>query len=166
MTDPAPFHRLLRFFTTRLPSHPDRNLLRLSDSLRGNLALGLDFPVALTVALGRHLTLRNTRRLWSLDIHIPSVPWRRTPLDGVDGVDPAKEYSRAEFTRLAGREAGFGARADALGVWALAADVRTGLLKGEDVLAFQKGELLERVEERRKGGREQVLPLWRGGPIS
>ena len=52
-----------------------------------------------------------------------------------------------------------------MGVWALAADVKTGRIEGEDIVAFQKGTLLKEIERRRKD-RSQVLPLWRGGPIS
>lgn len=65
---------------------------------------------------------------------------------------------------LAGRN-GWTGQADAIGVWSLAADVNTGRIEGEDVVAFQKGTLLKKIEERRKD-RSQVLPLWRGGPIS
>ena len=60
---------------------------------------------------------------------------------------------------------GWGARAEALGLWALASDVATGGLKGEDVVALQRGTLLETLVERRKD-RSQVLPFYRGGPIS
>jgi hypothetical protein len=56
-------------------------------------------------------------------------------------------------------------RLDAVGLWALAADTETGRLKGGDVVGFQRGTLLQEIEKRRKG-REQVLPLWRGGPLS
>ncbi|SMY28995.1 unnamed protein product [Zymoseptoria tritici ST99CH_1A5] len=156
-----PFHRLLSFYSNRNPH--DSQTIRLQDSLRGNLSLGLDFPVALAVAIGRHLYLKNTT-FFSLNIHVPSVKWHTTPLHGVE-VDEKKEYTRAEIMEVVRREKGFMAGLDALGVWALAADVKTGRVKGGDVLAFQEGRLLGEVERRRKG-REQVLPLWRGGPIS
>ncbi|SMQ55308.1 unnamed protein product [Zymoseptoria tritici ST99CH_3D7] len=68
-----PFHRLLSFYSNRNPH--DSQTIRLQDSLRGNLSLGLDFPVALAVALGRHLYLKNTT-FFSLNIHVPSVPRR------------------------------------------------------------------------------------------
>ncbi|KAK4497531.1 hypothetical protein PRZ48_011982 [Zasmidium cellare] len=157
----APFHRLLAFYSNRNPH--DSQTIRLQDSIRGNLALGLDFPVAFTVALGRHLFLKNTG-LFSLNIHVPSVAWKETPLHGVR-VDEKKDYTRFEIFQLAQREKGVFAAVDAYGLWSLAADVRTGLLSGEDVVGFQEGRLFERIERRRKG-REQVLPLWRGGPIS
>lgn len=157
----APFHRLLAFYSNRNPH--DSQTIRLQDSIRGNLSLGLDFPVALGVAVGRHLWLKNTG-LFSLNIHVPSVSWKETPLHGVP-VDEKKEYTRSEIVSLARRDKGLFGAADAVGLWSLAADVKTGLLKGEDVVGFQEGKLFERVERRRKD-RSQVLPLWRGGPIS
>lgn len=80
-------------------------------------------------------------------------------------MDEKKEYTRSEIVSLARQEKGMFGAVDALGLWSLAADVRTGLLKGEDVVGFQEGKVFERIERRRKD-RSQVLPLWRGGPIS
>ncbi|KAK4611515.1 hypothetical protein CLAFUW4_13225 [Fulvia fulva] len=157
----APFHRLLAFYSNR--NQDDTQTIRLQDSLRGNLALGLDFPVALGIAVGRHLFLKNTG-LFSLNIHVPSVSWKETPLHGVE-VDEKKEYTMSEVMGMAREKKGpFGA-VDGMGVWSLAADVKTGLVKGEDIVGFQEGRLFERIEKRRKD-RNQVLPLWRGGPIS
>lgn len=161
MSEPAPFHRLLAFYSNRSP-YPDTQTIRLQDSLTGNLALGLDFPVALGIALGRHLYLRNTGWL-SLNIHVPSVVTKRTLLDGLE-VDEKQHYSCGEMWRLAAPN-GIQGRVDAVGLWSLAADVKTGLVSGEDVVEFQKGEVFERIERRRKGT-DQILPLWRGGPIS
>jgi len=160
-TAPAPFHRLLSYYSN-LSATPDNQTIRLIDSLRGNLALGLDFPFALTIAIGRHLFLRNVP--WSLNIHIPRVGWKTTPLEGVE-IDEKRTYTQAEFVAEVRKTKGWFGAMDGLGVWALAADVHTNKLKGEDVVSFQQGTLLERIEERRKG-RDQVLPLWRGGPIS
>jgi hypothetical protein len=156
-----PFHRLLSFYSNLSPT-PDTQTIRLQDSLYGNLSLGLDFPVAFAIALGRHLFLKNTG-FFSLNIHIPSVPTKVTLLDGID-VEEKKSYSCSELVSLAGKN-GLAGQADAVGVWALAADVKTGRIEGEDVVAFQKGTLLREIERRRKD-RSQVLPLWRGGPIS
>lgn len=156
----APFHRLLAFYSNRNAN--DTQTIRLQDSIQGNLALGLDFPVALGIALGRHLWLQNTG-LFSLAIHVPSCRWKETPLHGV-AVDEQKDYTRGEIMALARRDKGVLGAVDALGLWSLAADVRTGLLKGGDVAAFQRGVLFEEVERRRRG-RGQVLPLWRGGPV-
>lgn len=156
----APFHGLLAFYSNRSP-HPDTQTMRLQDSLSGNLALGLDFPVALAIALGRHLYLKNTS-FFSLDIHVPSVKLLKTPLDGIE-IDEKKRYTCSEIMAAA-KPNGIQGQADAVGLWALASDVKTGLLHGEDVVKFQRGTLFESVERRRRN-REQVLPLYRGGPI-
>jgi hypothetical protein len=155
-----PFHRLLSFYSHRNSS--DTQTIRLRDSLYGNLALGLDFPVALAIAIGRHLFLKNTG-FFSLNIHVPSVSTKNTLIEGID-VEEKRSYSCGELVSLAGRN-GLMSQADAAGVWALAADVNTGRIEGKDVVAFQKGTLLRDIETRRKD-RSQVLPLWRGGPIS
>ena len=55
---------------------------------------------------------------------------------------------------------------EALGLWSLAADVKTSRISGADVVAFQRGDLFEGLVARRRRSREQVLPLWRGGPVS
>lgn len=156
-----PFQSLLSYYSNR-SQYPDTQTIRLQDSIRGNLALGLDFPVALCIAVGRHLWLRNTGLL-SLNIHVPSVEVKTTLLEGVE-VNEKKEYTCSEIVAASARN-GIKGRVDAVGVWALAADVKTGLLKGEDVVGFQQGTLFERIEKRRQGT-EQILPLWRGGPIS
>lgn len=156
-----PFHRLLSFYSNRNPH--DSQIIRLRDSLRGNLALGLDFPVALGIAIGRHIFLRNTS-LFSLNIHVPSVSWKLTPIDDVE-VDEEKNYTCSELFALTRKEKGIFAALDALGLWSFAADVKSGMVTGKDVVAFQRGALLHEVEKRRKD-RGQVLPLWRGGPIS
>ncbi|KAK5125178.1 hypothetical protein LTR85_000854 [Meristemomyces frigidus] len=157
----APFHRLLAYYSNRSDS-PDTQTIRLQDSLRGNLALGLDFPAALGLAIGRHMWLSNTG-FFSLNIHVPSVSVTKTLLDGI-AIDEKKEYTRSEIVAAA-RPNGVMGQADALGLWALASDVHSGMLKGEDVVGFQQGTLLERMEKRRKD-RSQVLPFYRGGPIS
>ncbi|CAK4022537.1 Hypothetical predicted protein [Lecanosticta acicola] len=158
-----PFHRLLAFYSNRNTN--DTQTIRLQDSIRGNLALGLDFPVALGVAIGRHVWLKNTG-FFSLNIHVPSVTWRETPLHDVK-VDEKREYTCSEIMSLAREKKGMFGAVDAMGLWALAADVKSGKLRGEDVVGFQEGRVFEKIEKRRKfrGPGEQVLPLWRGGPI-
>lgn len=156
-----PFHRLLSFYSNR-SSYPDTQTIRLTDSLTGNLSLGLDFPAALAIAGGRHLYFRNTG-FFSLNIHVPTVSTHKTLLDGID-IDEKREYTASEMWGVA-RPNGWQGRLDAVGLWTLAADTKTGTLTGSDVVSFQQGTLLENLEKRRKD-RSQVLPLWRGGPIS
>lgn len=59
------------------------------------MALGLDFPVACAVALGRHLFLRNVG-FFSLSIFVPKVSWKATPLEGLE-VDEKKAYTCSEL---------------------------------------------------------------------
>jgi hypothetical protein len=157
-----PFHNLLYWYARR-SEYPDTQTITFSDSLRGNLALGLDFPVALVIATGRHLWLRNTGFL-SLNIDVKSVPWKATLLEGVE-FEEAREYRRQEVWEKA-KEKGWSARLDGLGVWALAAGTTGDMqLRGADAVRFQRGEgFFENVERRRKG-KGDVLPFWRGGPV-
>lgn len=157
-----PFHRLLSFYSNRNPY--DSQTIRLQDSITGNLALGLDFPVACAVALGRHLFLRNVG-FFSLSIFVPKVSWRTTPLEGLQ-VDEKKDYTCSELVGEA-RQQNLGVMGvmECAGLWSLAADVHTGLVRGEVVEGFKRGTVFRDLEQRRKD-RSQVLPLWRGGPIS
>ncbi|KAM3422276.1 hypothetical protein BST61_g2637 [Cercospora zeina] len=164
-----PFHRLLSFYSNRNPH--DSQTIRFQDSIKGNLALGLDFPVACAVALGRHLFLRNVSS-FSLSIYVPKVSWRTTPLEDL-AIDEKKDYTCSELVSEA-RKQGLGIMGmmECAGLWGLGADVRTGLLKGEDVGSFQRGRVFGEVEGRRKfrgdgdgGGKGEVLPFWRGGPV-
>lgn len=157
-----PFHRLLSFYSNRNPH--DSETIRFVDSLRGNLSLGLHFPAGEIIALGRHLYLRNTSNWFSLNIHVPSTTWKTTPLENLH-IDPKKEYGMREIAAEGWKQIGLGGAVEAAGLWALAADVKTGLLKGSDVESFREGRLLGELERRRRD-RSQVLPFLRGGPIN
>lgn len=158
----TPFHRLLTFFATR--THPQRQTISLLDSLKGDLSIGLNLPIALSLALLRHLIFRNTGFL-SLTIHVPSVETSRVLLGGPGrfDIEEKRRYGLSEVLGLV-RGEGMSVSADAVGVWGLAAG-RDGKVVGEDLRAFQRGEIMERLVERRRG-RGDVVPFWRGGPIS
>lgn len=82
-------------------------------------------------------------------------------------MDAKKEYTCSELVSEARRQSfGIMGVVECAGLWALAADVKSGLLQGEDVEEFKRGDILRTVAERRRDNRDQVLPLWRGGPIS
>lgn len=134
------------------------------DSLRGDLSIGLNFPIALFLALTRHIVFRNTG-FWSLSIYVPTVRTSRKLLGGPSAfpdLDESKRYGCGELVGLAKKE-GIVAQADAVGLWMLAAE-SDGRVKGEEVRLFQRGEIMERIEQRRRG-LDNVLPFWRGGPI-
>lgn len=176
------FQRLLTFFTPRSSSK-----IRFTDSLKGDLSLGLNFPIALLLATVRHLVFATEHqfsafspRRW--DIAVPAVQTSRLLLGGPGALDGTirdeKRYSLSELWSAVGAGAGAGAgapsgsmslwqtleaRMDAIGLWALAAE-RDGCVSGLEVKMFQRGEIMERIAERRKGV-DNVLPFWRGGPL-
>lgn len=163
MSAQGAFHRLLSFFAHRSP-HPNTSTITFMDSLRGDLSIGLNFPVAVFLATIRHLVFRNTG-FWSLTIYVPTVRTSRKLLGGPSAcraLDESKRYGCAELISLAKRE-GIVAQLDAVGLWMLAAE-KDGKIKGEEVRLFQKGEIMERIAERRRG-MDNVLPFWRGGPL-
>jgi hypothetical protein len=51
-----------------------------------------------------------------------------------------------------------------VGFWTMAANTRTHTVSRDDVERFQHGEWEQAVVKRRRG-RSDVLPFWRGGPI-
>lgn len=166
MSANKPFQTLLAFFATRSPI-PTKTTITLLDSLRGDLSLGLNFPIALFLALTRHLIFRNTG-FWSLDIHVPTVQTSRKLLGGPDafpGIESEKRYGVVELVKQVRRDGGgVVAMGDAVGVWGLCAR-RDGTVRGEECREFQRGEVMQGIAERRRG-RGDVLPFWRGGPIS
>lgn len=183
-----PFHRLLSFFarqgsvrnnsqstsatlsaTTRTSDNNDANTIRFIDSLRGDLALGFNFPLSVFISLARHLIFRNEPGLLSLSIHIPSVKLDRKLLGGpgaYNDVQPDKRYSLSQLDKLI-RNAGGSVkdRFDAIGIYTMAAQRKDGKISGKDVRDFQQGAVLDNIAQRRRG-RDDVLPFWRGGPLS
>ncbi|KAF2154920.1 hypothetical protein K461DRAFT_266263 [Myriangium duriaei CBS 260.36] len=157
----SPFHRLLSFFATR--SSPKSQTITFLDSLRGDLSLGLNFPVAVFLAVTRHLVFRNTGA-FSLTIHVPTVKTSRVLLGGPGrfDIDENRRYGLRELV-AATSGGGLVSKFDAVGCWGLIAE-RDGTVSGRDVRAFQRGEVMEEVVRRRRG-RADVLPFWRGGPI-
>ncbi|KAK4974726.1 hypothetical protein LTR66_011063 [Elasticomyces elasticus] len=152
-----PFNRHLVYFASKSPND---KLQTPYDSLRGYLSIGLNFPVACILTLGLHVLYRNTG-LFSFAIDIPAVRTTRTMLVGLPLEQ--KEYSGVELARLA-RPHGVKEQMGAVGMWVIAADAQTGRVSREDVELYQKGELMERLEARRRDRRD-VVPWWRGGPI-
>lgn len=168
MSTQLAFQRLLTFFSKQSPKHGSSTISFL-DSLRGDLSLGLNFPLALVLALTRHLVFRNAGGLFSLQIHVPSVKTSRKLLGGpgaFPSISEEKRYTRSELVNAVRREnASVVEQLDANGLWFLAAHRRDGKVSGKEVRMFQSGEIMESIAERRRNSREDVLPFWRGGPI-
>lgn len=159
----SPFQRHLSFF--------DRNndgFIYFGESLRGNLSVGLDFPVAVAMAFGYHAVYGNTGTMLLgpfRGIDITKVRAKRNMLEQIplESV-PEQGLSRKEVVALA-RANGLMDRAHTSGLWAFSAS-RQGYLSKDDIKLYQQGTMLYELERRRKDNRDHVLPLYRGGPIS
>ena len=89
-------------------------------------------------------------------------------LEDVDVDAGTKGASRKQLLHAV-RSKGIFDRLHVLGLWALAADVNSGTFSTAELEASRSGELLWMVEERRRhrdGAHGEILPLWRGGPVS
>lgn len=80
---------------------------------------------------------------------------------GAFKIDESRRYGVLELVNSVD---GLMPKLDAFGCWALAAN-REGRISGSDVRSFQRGEVMEKLVERRRVGRKDVLPFWRGGPF-
>lgn len=185
-----PFHRLLTFFarqrslsssgsSSRIPattkttsgSTSSITTIRFIDSLRGDLALGFNFPISVLLSLARHIIFRTGPGIFSLSIHIPSVKLDRKLLGGPGAysIDPEKRYSLTEVMKTLKDSSEGGNlkdQLDAFGIWTMAAERKDGKITGRDLRDFQEGTVLDNIAKRRRTGRDDVLPFWRGGPLS
>lgn len=163
----SPFHRHLKHF-----ARATSNQITILSSLRAALALGLDFPVACILSIGLRVTYGSFP--FTSPIDIPSVPPSslRTQLE--DAPVDKQQYSCADLVNLyrhspTSSQRGPIRRAIDTGhvvsFWAMAADTKTHMVNAETLKKFQKGTWAEEIVERRRQ-RNDVLPFWRGGPIS
>ena len=106
---------------------------------------------------------------------VRSVPKKNFETQLQDAKLTRPSYSCAEILNLAGGPAGFPSLQWALNTshllvfWTTAASVKTGLVDRADVERFQTGDWVGAVAKRRRtrlAGKGEVLPFWRGGPIS
>lgn len=163
----TPFQRHLLFFS--MPTISPR--LTFLSALRAGIALGLDLPVAIVLSLSLRILYAPFPLVWS-PILVDKIPEsaHRTQLSSVNLPRDKSEYTCSELLRLLGRGTGTSFlnhkidQGHIIGFWAMAADARTNTVSRADVERFQHGEWEEKVVEKRRG-REDVLPLWRGGPI-
>jgi hypothetical protein len=161
---PSPaFLKHLSFFA----SHDQPDVITFTSALKSSLTLGLNFPasVFLSIAL---------RALYSPSWLLLSPPNLRSLNVNYTQLQQAKltqtAYTQSELQNLVPEDTStlhrLVNRGHVFGLWALAADARTSLVKREDVGEFQNGTLMQRLAERRHIGRNDVLPFYRGGPIS
>lgn len=158
----SPFQRHLAFF-----DRDNDGFVYLGESLRGCLSIGLDFPAALSMAVGFQILYGNTRPFFFgpfRGIEVSRVTNERTMLQDVPiDLKHNPVFSRKELSTVV-RQKGFMDRAHIFGLWALAADGE-GKVSRRDIELCQAGMILPELERRRKT-RSDVLPLYRGGPIS
>jgi hypothetical protein len=159
------FQRHLIFFST--PTNPPK--LTFLSGLRAAVSLGLDFPVAVFLSLSLRLMYAPFPYFLS-PINIEQIPRsaHRTQLDHAKLTKT--EYTCFELLALLGNGSGNGLlkhkidQGHIVGFWTMAANARTHTVSRGDVERFQQGEWEESVARRRRE-RNDVLPLWRGGPI-
>ncbi|KAH7390520.1 hypothetical protein BKA66DRAFT_459111 [Pyrenochaeta sp. MPI-SDFR-AT-0127] len=161
------FQRHLLFFST--PTSPPR--LTFLSALRASIALGLDFPIAVVLSLSLRLLYAPVPYYWS-SIDVNKIPQsaHRSQLSTATLPKDKSEYTCSELLQLLGANTGNGFvknkidQGHIIGFWTMAAETRTNTVSRADVERFQQGEWEEHVVERRRA-RQDVLPLWRGGPI-
>lgn len=160
----SPFQRHLSFF-----DRDSDGFIHYGDSLRGNLSIGLDFPVAAVMAFGYHLVYGNSGSILLgpfRAIEVAKVNARRNMLEKIDMRDISEVgLSRKRLVDMA-QPSTFLDRMHINGLWAFAASTRSSMVSKSDISKCQQGTLLWELAERRRENRDHVLPLWRGGPIS
>jgi hypothetical protein len=144
-------------------------VIHLGESLRANLSLGLDFPVALLAAIGLQTYYGNTRYFFAgplngIDISKITPTQERTMLENMDFTyrPVGSGFDRRALSQGSGAKS-FIDKAHVMGLWALTAN-KDGLVSVDSVKRIQEGTILWEVQRRRKD-RSDVLPLLRGGPI-
>ncbi|KAF2023020.1 hypothetical protein EK21DRAFT_81762 [Setomelanomma holmii] len=161
------FQKHLLFFST--PTQPPR--LTFISSLRAATSIGLDFPVALFLSISLRLLYTPYPYIFS-PINIERIPRskHRTQLSDANLLKSKSSYTCTDLLHLLRPEPGKGFVKHAIdqghvvGFWAMAADTKSHRVSREDVERFQAGEWEGEIVKRRRGRRD-VLPLWRGGPI-
>lgn len=161
----TPFKRHLSFYDL-----DNNGVIYLSESLRANLSLGLDFPVALVSAIGLQIYYGNTRPVFfgplnGIDISRITRDQERIMLEQMDFTfrTIGSGFDRKSFVQGSGATSMID-KMHVMGLWALAAN-RDGMISPQDVRRCQDGSILWEVQRRRRD-RSDVLPLLRGGPIS
>lgn len=158
----TPFQRHLSFF-----DRDNDGIIHFGESLRGNLAIGLNVPIAIGMACGYHIIYGNMRPFFFGPfnaIEISRVTAQRNMLEQVKLEDvPIRGMGRK--TLLAASYADDTVeKMHVNGLWAFAA-TRKGYVSAQDIDLYQQGVMLYELERRRKNNRDFVLPLSRGGPL-
>ncbi|KAI9727622.1 MAG: hypothetical protein M1828_005850 [Chrysothrix sp. TS-e1954] len=165
-----PFATHLSFFASRSSQTLPLTLL---SSLRASLALGLNFPLALALAISLRLLYGSPFTLYLASPTIASLPRSsyRTQLEHVDTstLPQSRHDNGLDFGETMRHTKGLSLteRTHVAMFWNLAADTRSNMVSMADLKAFQKGTVVWDIAKRRSSrDNGQVLPFWRGGPFS
>ena len=159
----------LQFFSTA--TTPPR--LTILSALRAGLQLGLNLPVAVILSISLRLLYAPFPYIW-LPINVDQIPHSRHRSQLTCASLPAgkSNYTCSDLLQLlSASENGGGILKRAIdqghiiGFWTMAANARTHMVSRDDVERFQQGDWQRPVVARRRGRRDDILPLWRGGPI-
>lgn len=163
----SPFQKHLLFFAT--PS--SRPQLTIISALRAGVSLGLDFPVSVALSIALRVMYAPFPYFWK-PVFVDSIPasQHRTQLSSAELPKSKANYTCSELLNILGNVDNKGFvkhkidQGHIVGFWTMAANAHTHRVSRDDVERFQGGEWESAVVARRKA-RDDVLPLWRGGPI-
>lgn len=161
----AAFQRHLLFFSTT--TNPPR--LTVLSGMRAAAFLGLDFPVCVLLGVSLRILYAPFPNVFS-PINIEGIPRSEHRDQLSDARLENQEYTCSDLLGILPRDPSKGFlkhkidQGHIVGFWAMAASTKTHTVGRDDVKRFQRGDWGEEIAERRRG-RDDVLPLWRGGPI-
>lgn len=159
------FQRHLKFFST--PTNPPK--LTILSGIRAAISLGLNFPIAVLLSLSLRLMYAPFPYILST-IDIEKIPQSKHRTQLGNAKLSKSDYTCSELLALLSsepRKSFWNKRIDeghVVGFWTMAANAKTHTVSRSDVERFQMGEWEDSVARRRRE-RNDVLPLWRGGPI-
>nr|XP_031858124.1 uncharacterized protein CI109_006465 [Kwoniella shandongensis]KAA5525196.1 hypothetical protein CI109_006465 [Kwoniella shandongensis] len=167
----TPYQRHLLHFA-QSPNSPSPKLTIIS-AVRGSLELGLNLPIAVSLALALPL-IHSPFPYYLRPLPIKSISEKegRTQLSSARLIQSS--YSMTDIFSLYQSEVPRGwfdwavDQGHILSFWAMAADVKTGRVDVDDVKRFQNGNWTDSIVKRRQSrmpGKGDVLPFYRGGPI-
>ncbi|KAK7192617.1 hypothetical protein DPSP01_006557 [Paraphaeosphaeria sporulosa] len=141
------FQRHLLFFST--PTNPPR--VTILSGMRAAASLGLDFPVCVLLGVSLRIMYAPFPNIFS-PINIERIPRSKHRAELSDARLDQQEYTCYDLLRILPC------------FWAMPASTKTHTVSRDDVERFQRGDWADKIAERRRE-RDDVLPLWRGGPI-
>ncbi|KAF2451766.1 hypothetical protein P171DRAFT_478790 [Karstenula rhodostoma CBS 690.94] len=159
------FQRHLLFFST--PTNPPR--LTVLSGMRAAASLGLDFPICVLLGISLRALYAPFPHVFS-PINIERIPQSEHRAQLSYAKLDKQEYCCSDLLSILPQDPRKGFlkhkidQGHIVSFWAMSASTNTHTVSRDDVERFQRGDWGKKVAERRRG-RDDVLPLWRGGPI-